>query len=83
MHLFKFLQHDIVIEVLNTGNRVRTNSSIPNALSFLVVNVYYLSIPPQFPRNFVRDAFQKKKIAEKETLVHMGGRGVKKSPFFG
>ena len=25
----------------------------------------------------------KKKIAEKETLVHMGGRGVKKSPFFG
>ena len=23
----------------------------------------------------------KKKIAEKETLVHMGGRGVKKSPF--
>ena len=24
----------------------------------------------------------KKKIAEKETLVHMGGRGVKKIPFF-
>ena len=23
-----------------------------------------------------------KKIAEKETLVHMGGRGVKKIPFF-
>ena len=29
----------------------------------------------------IREAF-KKKIAEKETLVHMGGRGVKKSPFF-
>ena len=29
----------------------------------------------------LRDAFQKK-IAEKETLVHTGGRGVKKSPFF-
>ena len=29
----------------------------------------------------VREAF-KKKIAEKETLVHMGGRGVKKIPFF-
>ena len=29
----------------------------------------------------VREAV-KKKIAEKETLVHMGGRGVKKSPFF-
>ena len=28
----------------------------------------------------VRDAF-KKKIAEKETLVHTGGRGVKKFPF--
>ena len=28
----------------------------------------------------IRDAF-KKKIAEKETLVHMGGRGLKKSPF--
>ena len=24
----------------------------------------------------------KKKIAEKETLVHTGGRGVKKNPFF-
>ena len=24
-----------------------------------------------------------KKIAEKETLVHVGGRGIKKSPFFG
>ena len=29
-----------------------------------------------------RDALQKKEIAEKETLVHTGGRGVKKSPFF-
>ena len=29
----------------------------------------------------VREAF-KKKIAEKETLVHMGGRGVKKNPLF-
>ena len=29
----------------------------------------------------VRDAF-KKNIAEKETLVHMGGRGVKIIPFF-
>ena len=24
----------------------------------------------------------KKKIADKEALVHMGGRGVKKKPFF-
>ena len=38
-----------------------------------------LTVPQFYP---VRDAFQKK-IAEKETLVHMGGRGVKKSPFFG
>ena len=30
----------------------------------------------------IRDAL-KKKIAEKETLVHMGGRGLNKSPFFG
>ena len=29
---------------------------------------------------WIREAV-KKKIAEKETLVHMGGRGVKKSPF--
>ena len=29
----------------------------------------------------IRDAFQKK-IAEKETLVDTGGRGLKKSPFF-
>ena len=30
----------------------------------------------------IRDAFKKKKIAEKDTLVHMGGRGVKIIPFF-
>ena len=30
---------------------------------------------------YLREAV-KKKIAEKETLVHMGGKGVKKIPFF-
>ena len=30
-----------------------------------------------------RVAFATEKIAKKETLAHMGGRGVKKSPFFG
>ena len=30
----------------------------------------------------IKGSVQKNKIAEKETLVHMGGRGVKKSPFF-
>ena len=34
-----------------------------------------------FEISTLRDAF-KKKIAEKETLVHMGGRGVKIIPFF-
>ena len=34
-----------------------------------------------FDLKIIRDAF-KKKIAEKETLVHMGGRGVTKIPFF-
>ena len=29
-----------------------------------------------------KGCIQKKKIAEKETLVHMGGRGVKIIPFF-
>ena len=28
-------------------------------------------------QDVLREAFKKKKIAEKETLVHMGGRGVK------
>ena len=30
----------------------------------------------------IKGCVQKKKIAEKETLVHMGGRGVKIIPFF-
>ena len=39
------------------------------------------TVPISTIENLIRDAF-KKKIAEKETLVHMGGRGVKKIPFF-
>ena len=44
-----------------------------------VLSLFFLNISKNI---LLRDAFQKKKIAEKETLVHMGGRGVKKIPFF-
>ena len=37
----------------------------------------------EFCKENSKGCLPKKKIAEKETLVHMGGRGVKKSPFFG
>ena len=35
------------------------------------------------PTFYTKECLPKKQIAEKETLVHMGGRGIKKSPFFG
>ena len=37
---------------------------------------------PRNPNFLPKGCLPKKKIAEKETLVHMGGRGVKKNPLF-
>ena len=42
-------------------------------------NLFFIN---NFKQKCIREAFKKKKIAEKETLVHVGGRGIKKSPFF-
>ena len=48
-------------------------------------NLYFVGLKimgdVKFSKCWVREAF-KKKIAEKETLVHMGERGVKKNPLF-
>ena len=51
------------------------------ALEYVLRKGFYLSMNTVFVALQGRNAF-KKKVTEKETLVHTEGAGVKKSPFF-